>query len=304
MRKAFTLVELLVVIAILGMLISLLLPAVQRARSAARRMQCQSNIRQLAIACNNYLSAAKHFPMSVSYAKEGPRPRPNCSGRGWICLILPSLEQETLYQALSPGFEGDFSAKTGMNRPDILPFTQQVTPALCCPDDPDVQELNDAQNQWVGTSAAQTNYKGVLGNNKMSNSTRHPGAADCHTTTGCSGIFYRNNYQEPVRAQLVRDGMSTTFLLGEDVCSHNQHTLAYFSNGDYSSCSQPLNFELVPKNKALWWDVMGFRSNHLGGAHFARADASASFVNENISYEIYSALSTKSGREVVTEDET
>lgn len=301
MKKGFTLVELLVVITIIGMLMGLLLPAVQQARAAARRTQCQNNIRQLALACNNYMTAFKHFPTSISYAKEGGKPRANCSGRGWICLVLPSIEQQALYDALSPGFDGNYSSKTGMNLPSILPYMQHITPGLCCPEDPDVTKLNDAQYQMVGIAAAQTNYKGVLGDNKMSNSTRHPGAADCHTSTGCSGIFYRNNYQEPIRDMQIKDGFSNTFLLGEDVVSHNYHTLAYFANGDYASCSAPLNFMPNPKIPDKWWDVMGFRSNHSGGAMFSRADASTSFISDNIDYEIYRALSTKAGREIISE---
>lgn len=304
MKKGFTLVELLVVIAILGMLMSIILPAVNQARAMARLLECKNKIRQLGLGCQTYLTKRGQFPTSMGYHPEGPAPRGNLSGRGWICLILPQLEQESLHRQLSVGFEGSYGSGTGMNHPDIREAMGTVLTALCCPDDPEVRSLNSSQFQLGGIPVAQTSYKGVLGDNKMGDGSMHPGWQNCHDTTGCRGIFYRNSYQEPVKPATVKDGMSYTFLVGEDVCEHNTgHTAAYFTNGDYCSASPPLNFKPDPKRPGDWWDVMGFRSNHTGGANFAMADASVTFISDEIELSVYWALSTKAGGEIINAED-
>src|SRR5580692_12062980 len=111
-RRGFTLIELLVVIAIIGILIALLLPAVQAAREAGRRMGCANNLKQIGLALNNYESANRTFPTgtywSICPAMGGAPAGPNgqCGGRnGWHMFIMPYLEQGTLLASmnLSPG---------------------------------------------------------------------------------------------------------------------------------------------------------------------------------------------------------
>ncbi|MEX2308069.1 MAG: DUF1559 domain-containing protein [Pirellulales bacterium] len=97
LRRAFTLVELLVVIAIIGILVALLLPAIQAAREAARRAQCQSNLKQLALAANNYHSTNKKFPVGFV-----PSPGLNVESWGWGTFLLPYIEQQSIYDRLSP----------------------------------------------------------------------------------------------------------------------------------------------------------------------------------------------------------
>ena len=105
-RKGFTLVELLVVIAIIGILVALLLPAVQAAREAARRMSCQNNLKQLGIALHNYHDTNKKFPAGMQFYGPGN----NSADRGknyranWIIAILPYFEQQPLYDTLNVNF--------------------------------------------------------------------------------------------------------------------------------------------------------------------------------------------------------
>lgn len=99
-RRGFTLVELLVVIAIIGILVGLLLPAVQAAREAARRMQCQNNLKQMGLAMMNYESAFKKFPSALMGARAGA---PEDDGVGWAVAILPFMEQTALYAQLEAG---------------------------------------------------------------------------------------------------------------------------------------------------------------------------------------------------------
>src|SRR5688572_8007436 len=88
-RRAFTLVELLVVIAIIGILVALLLPAIQAAREAARRAQCQNNLRQVAVGVLNYENSYKELPWGSSYARTAASERKG----NWVIVILPFLEE-------------------------------------------------------------------------------------------------------------------------------------------------------------------------------------------------------------------
>ena len=104
-RRAFTLVELLVVIAIIGILIALLLPAVQAAREAARRSQCANNLKQIGLALLNYEDAFKTLPPSVVYGCPGDRTTATAEipyHHTWITRILPFLEQQALYDQMDP----------------------------------------------------------------------------------------------------------------------------------------------------------------------------------------------------------
>ena len=116
--RAFTLVELLVVIAIIGILVALLLPAIQAAREAARRTQCQNHLKQLSLACLNYESTKKHFPpgfVSQPLVTEA---------WAWSTFILPEIEEQAIYDRLSPTetFEQpvDANRKTKRNLADLL----------------------------------------------------------------------------------------------------------------------------------------------------------------------------------------
>ena len=298
--RAFTLVELLVVIAILGLLMALLLPAVQNVRESARRVSCGNKLRQLALAVGSYAGSQEQFPTSASQWPEPPyRDEQNTSGRGWICLVLPQLEQQSLHDQLSPFFTGRFIDGRGLKSPACLPLMQTPLPILACPSDPDSRRPQTTIYQWENTPVTVTNYKGVLGDTKVGgDASVHQGTLpDCHRTIGCNGIFYRNTFQEPVMTARVRDGLSNTFLLGEAVTAHDLHAAALYANGDWASCNAPLNYNPQPPRPWEWQNVQGFRSLHPGGAQFARADGSTQFVSDATDYDLYRAMSTKAGRE-------
>jgi prepilin-type N-terminal cleavage/methylation domain-containing protein len=297
----FTLVELLVVIAIIGILVALLLPAVQMVREAARRVQCQNNLKQFGVAVHNHHDVHKKLPISVSPFWEGPRPWPTRDGRGWILTLLPYLEQQALYDKFAPVFKSDFLSGGGLRDPAVRPAMQMRLPALQCPSDDSVRKLSDNQWQWEGVEVALTSYNGVIGDNRMGGSlSMHPGSEpDCISTGRCPGLFYRLTYQLPTRLSQIRDGTSNTLMVGEDVPEHNAHSTAFYANGDYASCHAPLNFFPDPPRPRDWWDVMSFRSRHPGGASFCLADASVRFLSQDIDYPLYRAVSTKAGGEPV-----
>jgi prepilin-type N-terminal cleavage/methylation domain-containing protein/prepilin-type processing-associated H-X9-DG protein len=282
-KGGFTLVELLVVIAIIGVLVALLLPAIQAAREAARRSSCSNNLKNLALAVLNHHDVNKHFPVSHGAFSVAEAPVPQ-SGVGWIVETLPQLEQPQLQERFKQGgaYEGQFrrdlalnrstvnlglySTKNGISCPELMRTQIDV---LKCPSDASDRLRND-QWQWRAPAGDSyvfvTNYKGVLddtfldeiGNGEFSNdgtpfvsgnyseTTPAPiGLRDCHADYRCRGIFFRQSFQRPVKIAQVTDGTSNTFLIGEDLPEYNLHSAAYYANGDWCSCNIPLNNNIL-----------------------------------------------------------
>jgi prepilin-type N-terminal cleavage/methylation domain-containing protein/prepilin-type processing-associated H-X9-DG protein len=203
-NAAFTLVELLVVIAIIGILVALLLPAVQAAREAARRIQCANNLHNMGLACINVHDSQKHLPISISMWAEdydlnakwiGPtggkmgvaNGGPGYNAKGWIVDILPAVEENALHDAIKQGLEankGDFNitgptAGKGMGAPNFRDMLAKQFPWLTCPSDGSAQISNKqylepltpsiSERYYVGT----TNYKGVIGDSVINSSGVH-----------------------------------------------------------------------------------------------------------------------------------
>jgi prepilin-type N-terminal cleavage/methylation domain-containing protein/prepilin-type processing-associated H-X9-DG protein len=297
-ERGFTLVELLVVIAIIAVLIGLLLPAVQAARESARRSSCSSNLRQLGVGVQSHHSAKNTLPLSVSPWTEGSSTQVR-HGLGWIGQSLAYLEQAALYDALTTNLDTAFFSGGGINAPACRSAVATATPTLSCASDTSPL-TSTGQAQFSGVTVWLTDYKGVLGNNRMGGGASiHQGPGDCHASPRCSGSFYRNSFQDRVALHMYSDGTSGTFLIGEDVPSENNHSAAYYANGDYAACHGPPNFFPKPSRPGDWWDVMTFRSRHPGGVQFTMADGSTRFVNESIDIAVYQALATKAGGEQV-----
>ena len=181
-RSAFTLVELLVVIAIIGILIGMLLPAVQQVREAARRTQCANNIRQLALGCLNYESAYQVFPTGHNKASgyrwaRGPAiiPRPSDSTDAqeisWGTFILPFIEQNNLHAQLKAATNNfDLPVDSALDANGQL-IVSAVIPAFICPSDssPDGefnQGWTDASSLAAGVGLhSKSNYVAIMGGN-------------------------------------------------------------------------------------------------------------------------------------------
>jgi prepilin-type N-terminal cleavage/methylation domain-containing protein len=150
-RTAFTLVELLVVIAIIGILVSLLLPAIQAARQAAYRSQCGNNIRQLGLAAHNFSDAYKKLPSSIRPAGNTTLPR--IAG---LLQILPFIEEDTLYKK--------YDRTVNWSNAKNLPVTSTRISTFLCPSSPDEDRLDgDPQPNWRGNLVAVTDYSPTIG---------------------------------------------------------------------------------------------------------------------------------------------
>lgn len=212
-RSGFTLVELLVVIAIIGVLVSLLLPAVQAAREAARRSQCQNNVKQLCLALQNYHDSQKIFPASVKLS-DGNENRPEFAvehRENWVIQLLPYFEQGPLYDQF------DLTVPISGSDPTHPNYIARSTtlPAMLCPSDSyNRQSLFKGRNSREGGDWARGNYGANAALGFMSIEQRPAGGPNTRywedsRTRGVMGL------NVAISIGQVTDGTSNTLLIGE-----------------------------------------------------------------------------------------
>ena len=299
-KSAFTLVELLVVIAIIGILIALLLPAVQAAREAARRMQCSNNLKQLGLALHNFHAAHGKLPYATPYHFTVQH-----SGT-WVATILPYLEQQTLYD------EFDFTVR--MNHANNADAVRMVVPGVICPSDPaGAEPVFDDRDNLAGSNPSPslgTWYSASMGPTHPDACPFCPEPRPSYCCQGNSfgstnpennsvGMFGR--YPAGIRFEQVRDGLSNTLMLGETLPDQCVYLCAYCPNFPVSSTSIPLNtFEMCGVKGGIYYRACGFKSRHPSGATFVFGDASVHFLSESIDYRLFNELGTHDGGEAVT----
>ncbi len=290
-KSAFTLVELLVVITIIGILIALLLPAVQAAREAARRLQCQNNLKQIALAMHSYLevtggfpsgyiSTSRHVDSTDSWCKRTPVEY--CKAP-WSVLILPYLEQGNLYDRFE--FHRDFTTAGG-EVPS--PNGEHVQPlaVYTCPSSPHDRD------------SARASYLGVQGG----------GDPACWTDPGggqrqfyVDGLLYHNSH---VSDGEVRDGFSNVLLIGETRYAPNTWANSAKVEPNWAvpmllaGAHEQIN--LYPMGITGWHiSSRTFGSHHSAGCQFALADGSVHFLSESIDNAVFRGLGQRaSGRPV------
>lgn len=290
-RRAFTLVELLVVIAIIGILIGMLLPAVQQVREAARRIQCANNIRQMGLAVMNYESAHRQFPPGWITADGMPISEP---GWGWSAVILPFMEGQNIHRLI------DFDV--AIDDPMHLDAIQNVVPTFLCPsetipkvvnldvhiehdhgDDGDDLVAHDVDHDHGELWASRTNYSGVFGSIEI----------EANPSNG-NGAFFANS---KVRFADIMDGTSHTFIIGERTSEFGPISWI----GVVPELEEPLS-RIVGAADHAPNDHEGhfedFRSYHPGGVNVALADGSAHFISNTIDAQVFQALATIKGGEV------
>lgn len=285
-RSGFTLVELLVVIAIIAMLVTLLLPAVQSAREAARRTQCVNNIRNLALGLHNYHAAQETFPPGfVSQAQRQ-------EAWGWSTFLLPFIEEQAIHDTLGVT-EQALSDFFRQNKPGSPRFSAAITPlqVFRCTSDVTPEMLpgqNSGDRHFRGNNTPPryepptSNYMGNKGH--FDNRCPPGNPVACKNT----GIFYGDSQ---VTIGKITDGTSKTFMLGERdfrcksgtwLGSRNPPGAGMF--GSYmliARTSIRFDFPLTGAHNTC---TEGFSSAHEGGGNFAYGDGSVHFISNNIDF--------------------
>ena len=289
-RKGFTLVELLVVIAIIGILIALLLPAVQAAREAARRMQCSNNMKQTGLAMHNYAAAWNDcFP-------TGNTGEPNRWLPGLFVLLLPYVEEQSLYDRIDVTGATDTIDNEAVKYTPIVQYT--------CPSWPYPIVYRNQSIKWL--NGAIVTYRGTSG----AFPTVEPYTKLADGNVPHNGMFGMNWAR---RVADVTDGLSHTLAMGEYVQMDSVGNYSKppgnvrpwilgssFSMGMYGSMvvEFPINAVVDRFADGIPGHWLPFGSFHSGGMNGLMADGSVTFVSENINLKLYRELATVNGGEV------
>jgi prepilin-type N-terminal cleavage/methylation domain-containing protein len=333
-KHGFTLVELLVVIAIIGMLVALLLPAVQMAREAARRAQCTNNMRQLGLAMHNHHDTKQEFPaawLGYEYKTDaaGDKIRPTDGelrnlppqalgdpGWSWAAEILPFVEQSAVYANfvnldLSVTDDENEVARTTVislfrcpsDRIDKSAFTIAEFEAMHGEEHEHEHEDEEHEEHDIDNmSFAAASYVASFGTADTEEAEEHADEheeeehADEHKVFATDGAFYHNSF---LTFTDFSDGTSNTLIIGERSSRIGKQTWVGMPAGD--GCFPTLvvgsTHDTFGKQNG---SSHGFSSEHPGGANFVFGDTTVHFLSDTIDTDILKALSTRNGNESVS----
>ena len=333
-NSGFTLVELLVVIAIIGILIGLLIPAVQKVREAARRTECSNNIRNVALASISYESTFRKFPIGFQQFDDPTTSNRDYQGHSVFYYILPYMEQDNLFKQM----DRDIPLNNRVADPS-LQRASTVIKSYICPSD-----LLPVDSIPYNSSTGITEYYG--GTSYRANGGERPIYATSSTNDGmfmAVGPDARKAATAPAGRQIrhadaSRDGLSNTLLFGEfyhDDPNFDSFTAAGWNSGsDIIQWSRwypaggdiglgnimggsfaPINYQTpwahgdpgAPTSQSAWWvfqdqRLSSFGSGHTGGANFAFGDGSTRFVSELTAQNVLRLYCNRNDREVIPQN--
>jgi len=309
--RAFTLVELLVVIAIIGILVALLLPAIQAAREAARRTQCSNHLKQLSLALQNYHDSYYSFPYNADPQSADVATRQR--GPSWFVRILPFMEQGAIVQQAI--FSGDWSLQDGPS-PNTALLNGLIIPGLFCPSSPLPQTKSLSSGSNPGPTIVQLpNYVGIEGSYYVGGTSATAAPQPYQDTYGravYNGVIQIAEF--PVRMSQITDGTSTTLVVSEQSnfqFDANGNKIDRRSSGHWGgawSCGAAARnwtqnvttirypiaggFGLSGNTQPYEVNIPLF-SSHPGGVLGALADGSVRFIAENIDFSTLTALADR-----------
>lgn len=307
-QHGLTLVELLVIVAIIGLLVALLLPAVQAARESARRMKCENNLKQIGVALQQFHDVNGRFPPACSTDETSvgvdafgqPRPPDNWNMISWMARILPFVEQQAMYQRIRPGQWAWWHPEEG----DYL--NSKKMPLYLCPSNSVTQTIYGEEGK-PDLVVANTHYLGVNGEDQF----RYDGILHVNST---------------VRLAQVTDGASNTLMVGERPPAYEGFAGWWFAGSGWypwfgaidvvlgsneriavdggstkesrQSKYQPGTLRNDPDQEHAWH----FWSEHGGGASFVFTDGHVRLISYSIGDEVMRAMATRNKGEMVRED--
>lgn len=305
--RGFTLVELLVVIAIIGILVALLLPAVQAAREASRRTACQNHLKQIGLAIHNHISATKKFPPGKKYT--GDRSLPTTYSVSWSAFLLNYAEAGVVKEGIN--------FKLPLDDPANLPFTGAIIDIYLCPSTSIFEEHRTPEGRLFGLAPrkgdgmACIDYLGISGPDKDEENPTDGAkyGRQRGVLIGTKGLDLDKTIIEPpsIRPSHITDGMSKTMCVaecvGRGVVFEDDGDLAL--NGAWASGSNVTHIDgrVNSKKPEKSWEKERIYSQHSGGANTLMADGSVNFLSEDVSGTIIRSLCSRDGGEIVDADD-